>query len=167
MIIHADRLERIITRIFSAAGCSQAEAGCIARHLVDSNLCGHDSHGVIRVIRYVEFLRDGKVKAGQAISVVYENATAAVLDGNRGFGQVIGEQAMDLLAAKAKSSGMAMIALRNTGHLGRLGDWAEQLARHDLISFHFLNTTGLGMLAAGMLAGGLLPFYGVILVSFF
>ncbi len=147
MIIDADRLERIITRIFSAAGCSQTEAGCISRHLVDSNLCGHDSHGVIRVIRYVEFLRDGKVKAGQEISVVYENAITAVLDGNRGFGQVIGEQAMDLLAAKAKSSGMAMIALRNTGHLGRLGDWAEHLARYDLISFHFLNTTGLGMLA--------------------
>ncbi len=147
MIIQADRLERIVTRIFTAAGCSQQEAACISRHLVDSNLCGHDSHGVIRVIRYIEYLKDGKVSAGREVSVIYENATVAVLDGNRGFGQVIGEQAMDLLAAKAKKAGMAMIALRNTGHLGRLGDWAEHLARHDLISFHFLNTTGLGMLA--------------------
>lgn len=147
MLIHADRLERMITRIFAAAGCSQKEAACVSRHLVDSNLCGHDSHGVIRVIRYIEFLRDDKVHAGRNISVVFENTTVAVLDGNRGFGQVIGEQAMNLLAAKAKKSGMAMIALRNTGHLGRLGDWAEHLARHDLISFHFLNTTGLGMLA--------------------
>jgi uncharacterized oxidoreductase len=147
MNIQADRLERIIARIFNAAGCSEPEAACISRHLVDSNLCGHDSHGVIRVIRYIEFLKEGKVKAGQEISVAFENGTVAVLDGNMGFGQAIGEQAMELLAAKAKKSGMGMIALRNAGHLGRLGDWAEHLARYDLISFHFLNTTGLGMLA--------------------
>src|SRR5207302_1128475 len=76
-----------------------------------------------------------------------ENATALVIDGNMGFGQVIGEETMSRLAPMAKKAGMALATIRNCGHAGRLGDWAEQLAQHGLISMHFLNTTGLGMMA--------------------
>ncbi len=152
MRIQSEALQRAIGRIFAAAGCAEEEADCVARHLVDSNLCGHDSHGVIRVPRYLAFMREGKLKPGQNMTVVFESDTVAVIDGNLGFGQVIGEQAMDLLAAKAKKSGLAMATIRNSGHAGRLGDWAERLAGHGLVSLHFLNTTGLGML--GMPFGG-------------
>ncbi len=147
MRIEAESLERIVERIFTAAGCEPSEALCVARHLVGSNLCGHDSHGVIRVSLYLDFIAAGKVRPGQRMTVVFESDTVAIVDGNLGFGQVIGEQAMDLLAAKAKASGLAMTAVRNSGHLGRLGHWAERLAEHDLVSLHFLNTTGYGMLA--------------------
>ncbi len=147
MHIQAASLERIVERIFTAAGCEPSEASCVARHLVGSNLCGHDSHGVIRVSRYLDYMRAGKLRPGQRMSVVFESDTVAVVDGNLGFGQVIGEQAMDLLAAKAKSSGLAMTAVRNSGHLGRLGGWAERLAERGLVSLHFLNSTGYGMLA--------------------
>ncbi|MEE9249719.1 MAG: Ldh family oxidoreductase, partial [Alphaproteobacteria bacterium] len=99
MRIQAATLERIVDRIFTAAGCQPAEASCVARHLVDSNLCGHDSHGVIRVSRYLDFMKAGKVRPGRQMTVVFESDTVAVVDGNLGFGQVIGEQAMDLLAA--------------------------------------------------------------------
>ena len=145
-LIKEKDLEKIVARIFHAGGCSQTEADCIARHLVDSNLCGHDSHGVIRVARYVGFIKDGTLKPNQQINVEYESDTVAVVEGNYGFGQSIGEQTMKLLATKTKKSGLAMTAIRDSGHLGRLGDWAEQLAQDGLISFHFLNTTGRGML---------------------
>ncbi len=141
-------METAVARIFEAAGCGADEAGCVARHLVDSNLCGHDSHGVIRVPRYIGFLQAGNVRPGQRMTVVTETPTAAVIDGNMGFGQVICEQAMDLLADKATAHGLGLVTIRRVGHAGRLGDWAERLARRGLISLHFLNTTGLGMLAA-------------------
>jgi len=140
-------LEAAVTRIFAAAACDDDEAACVARHLVSSNLCGHDSHGVIRVTRYIDFMAEGTVKPGRHATTVVDVGAMAVLDGNMGFGQVICEEAMALLADKAKAHGIALVTLRNCGHAGRLGDWAETLAEHDLISLHFLNITGKGMMA--------------------
>ena len=141
-------LEELVTAIFSAAGCNSAEAACISDHLVQANLVGHDSHGVIRTPIYVQWLKEGKVRANQQIKRVFENDVIAVIDGGLGFGQPIARQAMELGISKAKKSGVAVIALRNTGHVGRVGHWAEMIVSAGLISLHFVNTSGLGMLVA-------------------
>lgn len=140
-------LTEFVSRIFLNAGCDHRESKCIARHLVDANLSGHDSHGVIRIMQYIDYLREGTVHPGQHIEIVRETNTAVVVDGKLGFGQVLGEETMEIVARKAKAFGMAMGSIGNSSHTGRLGDWAEQLAREDLISLHFLNTTGMGMMA--------------------
>ena len=110
-------------------------------HLVEANLVGHDSHGVIRVSHYVQWLRAGKVLADRTIQVVFENEAIAVVDGQFGFGQTIGEQAMQLGIEKSARHGVAVIALRNAGHLGRIGDWPLMAARAGKLSLHFVNTT--------------------------
>ena len=140
-------LQTVITAIFTAAGCAEAEAAGIAEHLISANLAGHDSHGVIRVPRYVQWLAEGKVRAGQHISVLIESPTHAVLDGNLGFGQTIGPQAVDLGIEKAQMAGLAVVTLRNSGHIGRIGDWAERAAAAGLVSIHFVNV-GLGEIVA-------------------
>ncbi len=150
--IPAETLDRLVTAIFQAAGCDAAEAGRIAHHLLSANLAGHDSHGVIRVPRYVQWLHEDKVRAGQTPTVVAESATHAVLDGNLGFGQTIGPVAVDLGIAKARAAGLAVVTLRNSGHIGRIGDWAERAAAQGLVSIHFVNV-GLGEVVA--------PFGGV------
>ncbi|HUZ65377.1 MAG TPA: malate/lactate/ureidoglycolate dehydrogenase [Acetobacteraceae bacterium] len=141
-----------IGRIFTAAGCEAAESARIARYLVSANLAGHDSHGVIRVPRYVQWLQEGKVKAGQTITVVVDGPSHAVVDGNGGFGQTIAPLAVDLGIAKARAAGMAIVALRNSGHIGRVGDWGERAAEAGLVSIHFVNV------AAGEIVA---PFGGV------
>ena len=141
-------LQELITQIFAAAGCESGEAEVISDHLVQANLTGHDSHGVIRTPIYVQWLREGKVRANQRAKVVFENDALAVIDGGLGFGQPIAKQAMQLGIEKAKKSGVAVIALRNTGHVGRVGHWAEMIVNAGLISLHFVNTSGLGMLVA-------------------
>lgn len=148
MNIHHESLRVLTTAIFTAAGCAEAEAACVSRHLVEANLVGHDSHGVIRVPSYVEWLRAGKVRAGQTLEVAFENDAIAVVDGRFGFGQSIGEQAMNLGIAKAARHGVAVVALRNSGHLGRIGDWALMAAAAGLLSLHFVNTSGAGILVA-------------------
>jgi uncharacterized oxidoreductase len=148
MQVRHDQLFRLTAAIFEAAGCRPAEAECVAAHLAEANLVGHDSHGVIRVPSYVRWLREGKVVADRTIQVVFENEVIAVLDGQFGFGQTIGEQAMQLGIAKAGRHGVAVIALRNTGHLGRIGDWPLMAARAGKWSLHFVNTTGAGILVA-------------------
>jgi len=140
--IIAARLVDLTAAIMEAGGCKTDEARTIARRLVDSNLVGHDSHGVLRVGKYLEWMRAGWVRANQSPSIAFESDTIAIVDGNRGFGQVVGEVATRLGIVKAASKGIAMVGLRNCGHLGRLGDWAEMAAEAGQVSLHFLNTSG-------------------------
>lgn len=143
-----DSLQKLVTAIFAAAGCEKSEAECIADHLVQANLTGHDSHGVIRTPIYIRWLREGKVLANQKLKVIFENDALAVVDGCLGFGQPIAREAMQMGIAKARKSGVAVIALRNSGHVGRVGHWAEMAVAAGLVSIHFVNTSGLGMLVA-------------------
>jgi uncharacterized oxidoreductase len=135
-------LATAVAAVMEAAGSARGEATTIARRLVDSNLAGHESHGVLRVGKYLEWVRDGWLVPNATPSVVFDNPALAIVDGQRGFGQVIGEHAAKLGIAKAATSGIAMIGLRNCGHLGRLGDWAEMAAEAGQVSLHFLNTSG-------------------------
>jgi hydroxycarboxylate dehydrogenase B len=135
-------LQGFVADIFTAAGCERAEGEQVAAHLLSANLTGHDSHGVIRVPRYIIWMQEGKVRAGQTLTVVHETPAQAVLDGNYGLGQTIGPLAVDFGIAKAKQAGMAAIGLRNSGHIGRIGDWGERAAAAGLISIHFVNVQG-------------------------
>src|SRR4029078_6475515 len=74
--------------------------------------------------------------------IVFESDTIAIIDGQRGFGQVIGEFAARPGIAMAAHPGIAMVGLTNCGHLGRVGDWADMAADAGQVSLHFLNTSG-------------------------
>jgi uncharacterized oxidoreductase len=87
-------------------------------------------------------VRDGTLKPNTAPEIVFDSDTIAIVDGNRGFGQVTGEFAAKLGIAKARKKGIAMVGLRNVGHLGRVGDWADMAAEAGQVSLHFLNTSG-------------------------
>ena len=148
MKISAAELRFLTSRIFAAGGCHQSEADCIAAHLVEANLVGHDSHGVIRIKTYIEWLREGFVEPNRTAETVLENEAIAVVDGCSGFGQSIGEQAVQLGIDKCAKFGVSVIALRRTGHLGRIGDWPEMAAKAGKLSIHFVNTSGRGVLVA-------------------
>jgi len=140
--VDAAQLVEFVAAIMQGAGCSEGEARTVARRLVDSNLVGHDSHGVLRVGKYLEWVRDGTLKPNASPTIVFDSDTIAIVDGNRGFGQVIGEFSTKFGISKALLKGIGMIGLRNCGHLGRLGDWAEMAAEAGCVSLHFLNTSG-------------------------
>ncbi len=142
MLIHAEPLRRLLGETFAATVCSRDEAARIAHGLVKANLSGHDSHGVIRVPLYIRMARRGEVIAGRDLVVISENQVMAVVDGNYGFGQTIGPRAVRLGIDKASRNGISIIALRNSGHLGRIGDWPEMAAAAGQISLHFVNSAG-------------------------
>jgi hydroxycarboxylate dehydrogenase B len=146
--ISPDQLRDVASRIFSAAGSSDREAAIVADHLVDASLKGHDSHGVIRVSKYVDWVRAGHLMPNQHANAVFDRGPLLLVDGGFGYGQVIGLEAMELAAARAKQYGMCCLSTRNAGHLGRIGAWAEQLADQGLVSIHFVNTSGFGILVA-------------------
>ena len=136
------RLVALVEAIMRGVGCNADEARTVGARLVDANCAGHESHGVIRVAKYLDWVRDGTLVPNTVPTLVTDAPAFAIVDGQRGFGQVIGEYATRLGIAKAKDSGIAMIGLRNCGHLGRVGDWAEMAADEGIVSLHFLNTSG-------------------------
>ena len=140
--VQVEPLKSIVTETFKHNGCSPEEASRIAVRLSGANLRGHDSHGVIRVPRYVDYLKEGKQIAGVTAEIITESDILAVIDGKFGFGQTVGEQAVDIGIKKAKVNGIAITALQNAGHLGRIGDWAERAAAADLVSIHMVNVRG-------------------------
>ncbi|GJD52426.1 Hydroxycarboxylate dehydrogenase B [Methylobacterium crusticola] len=142
MQIAAAGLTAFVRDIFVGEGCPVPEAERIGRYLVAANLTGHDSHGVIRVPRYVAWLREGEVEADRTPEVVSDSPAFALVDAHYGFGQTAGPFATELGIAKAKRNGVAIVALRHAGHLGRIGEWAEQAAQAGLVSVHFVNVAG-------------------------
>ena len=141
-------VESLVAAIFRAARSSDTEARAIAEHLVDSNLVGHDSHGIVRVRKYVEWVSDGLLIPNRHAQVVRDSGAAILVDGEFGYGQVIGREAMDVLIERVKKYGSVSLAIRNSGHLGRIGAWAEKLAHERIVSVHFVNTSGYGILVA-------------------
>src|SRR3990170_4094866 len=141
-LIPAKDMRELAQKIFVAVGCSAAEGARVARHLVLANLTGHDSHGVIRIPRYLQWMEKGWLRPNQNVAIVTDSEAMALLEGNHGFGQTLGEQAVDIGVAKARGAGVAVVALRHAGHLGRIGDWAEQAAEAGLVSIHLVNVAG-------------------------
>lgn len=137
--IKAKALEELVRDVFVKAGCSRAEGERIGKYLVIANLTGHDSHGVQRVPRYLQWMAEGDFVADRTVKIVSETPVLAVLDGQYGFGQTVAPQAVAIGIAKCKTMGLAAVALRNAGHIGRVGDWAEMAAAEGLVSVHFVN----------------------------
>lgn len=146
-LVAAAELEGVVRGIFVAAGCDAEESARIAEDLVGANLAGHDSHGVVRVPLYVDWMRSGFVLAGQTAEVVTDGGAFAVLDGKFGFGQTIAAQAVALGIERAEAHGTCVVALRNAGHIGRVGGYAEAAVRAGLISIHFVNVAGSPLVA--------------------
>lgn len=145
--IAARDLEQLAAEIFGAAGCSHSEAERVARYLVGANLTGHDSHGVVRVSRYIQLMRDGYLVPDQRVDVLVDTPVLAVVDGRYGFGQTVAPQAVEIGIAKCKSMGLSAVALRNAGHVGRVADWADMAAAENLVSVHFVNAVGAPLVA--------------------
>lgn len=142
---YSNTLESFVSNVFQASGSSIQEANTVAENLVDANLVGHDSHGIIRVKHYLEWLGKGWVRANQKAEIVSDSDTTLVIDGHFGYGQVIAKQAMEFALERVANSGVCIVAARDLSHVGRLGAWAEMLAHEGLVSLHFAGTSGFGI----------------------
>src|SRR3979490_12164 len=140
--IQVPNLINFVAEVFSHSESSPDEARRIATYLTTANLTGHDSQGVIRVPVYVRWKKMGSVVPNQTAEVVVDTPSLAVVDGKFGYGQTVTPQAARIGIEKCKKAGLAAVALRNAGHIGRVGDWAEMAAAEELVSVHFVNAAG-------------------------
>ena len=140
IVDHAE-LTRTVERVFAAAGSAEEEAAIVAGHLVEANLRGHDSHGIGLIANYLRNLAAGKAAANVKGHVVSEAGSMIVYDGDRGWGQIVAREATLLGIAKARETGVAVVALRNAHHIGRVGTYGEMCAGAGLVSISFVNIT--------------------------
>jgi LDH2 family malate/lactate/ureidoglycolate dehydrogenase len=130
--------------IFEASGVPADEAAITAESLVDANLCGHDSHGLIRIPQYLKVINDGYIKPGAPLTVVRETPAVLVADGGWGLGQVQAHRLLKRLVGKAREVGIAAGTLKHCGHIGRLGEYAEAAAREKTALIATVNGHGYG-----------------------
>ncbi|MEC9361529.1 MAG: Ldh family oxidoreductase, partial [SAR324 cluster bacterium] len=141
MIIHAESLKKLVIAILKNGGSNNKEAEAVAEHLVRSNLAGHDSHGVGMLPIYLRMLQANLLKPNQDPELFKSEGSIMMFDGKRGYGQAVGRIAMGKAIEKCHESGLVLMTLRNTHHLGRIGTYGEQSIAAGMVSLHFVNVT--------------------------
>lgn len=141
MKIGEGHLRGIVTEILRRGGSDEAEAELVAGHLVDANLAGHDSHGVGMVPKYVEDLRADLVKPNVRPTLLKDDGAILIFDAGLGYGRPAAEQAMATALERCRQTGVVLMALRRSHHLGRIGAYGEQSIAAGLVSLHFVNVT--------------------------
>ena len=140
-------LIKAVEAIVLAGGSDAREAKIVAENLVTANLTGHDSHGVGMIPRYTESLLEGGLKVNQHPKIVFDGGAMISVDGQQGYGQVIGLESMEIGIARAKQHGMCVMGLGRSHHLCRIGQWAEQAVAAGFISLHFTNVISRSIVA--------------------
>jgi uncharacterized oxidoreductase len=156
--LSAERLSRFTEQIFEAAGVPAAEARAVVAGLVGANLRGHDSHGVLRISQYLDFLKNGDYKTSVELLVEHDGPAVVTCDAQWGFGQVQAHRLLDLILPRAQSLGLSAGTARRCGHIGRLGEYAERAAELGLILIATVNNAGAGQRVAP--PGGTAPRLG-------
>jgi uncharacterized oxidoreductase len=147
LVFQSRALARAIEALVAAGGSDAREAKIVAENLVTANLTGHDSHGVGMIPRYVESLLEGGLVVNRHPKIVFDGGAMVSLDGQAGYGQVIGLEAMEIGIARAKQHGMCVMGLGHSHHLCRIGQWAEQAVAAGLVSLHFTNVISRSIVA--------------------
>jgi uncharacterized oxidoreductase len=142
MLIDHGKLTGLVTRIFTACGSPEPQARETAVHLVTANLKGHDSHGVGMIPAYVGNIRHGLLNPLARARVVRDQGAVLLIDGEMGFGQVVGREATELAVERVKQTGVVCAGVRNCHHLGRIGAYGEICGEAGFVSVHFVNVVG-------------------------
>ena len=151
-IFKAEQLYDLGIGIFRALGVREEDARCVMDHLIQANLMGHDSHGVMRIKDYAEEIKKGKINIKARPVIIHETPTTAVIDGKWQFGQVIAKMGMETAVRKAKENYLGAVGLIHCNHIGRLGAYAQMAAEQGMI--------GLAMCNSGPKEGIVAPYGG-------
>lgn len=157
-VLTADQWQKIGEAIFKAAGASEVNAKIVTESLVDSNLAGHDSHGVIRINQYIRYIENGYLNPAATPEIVKETPSTSLVDGKWTFGQVGAQMAMRNAIEKAKKQGIAITGLIHANHIGRLGEYSEMASRDGMIGMVMIG--GFDGVGGAQHKTGVVPFGG-------
>ena len=139
--VQAEPLKAFCRRVFVKLGVPPEDAEVTADSLVSADMRGINSHGVARLRRYANGLRDGVMVTRPKIEVVHETATTALYDGGGGLGQPVSARAMQKAIDKAQEYGTGFVTVRNSNHYGIAGYYSMMALEHGMIGFSMTNAS--------------------------
>ncbi|MDN3017974.1 Ldh family oxidoreductase [Paenibacillus sp. BSR1-1] len=132
-------LEKVVAGILEKNNVPTEDAQVTAASLVDADLRGVSSHGVMRLPIYLSRLQNGVIPGAADVQIIKETASTAVLDGRDGLGQVVSKKAIDILLEKAEKNAISAVTVRNSNHYGAAAYWASKIQEKNMIGFSFSN----------------------------
>lgn len=142
--VNPEKLARFVSAAFEKLGVPKSDAAIAANVLVQADLRGVDTHGVIRFqprAWYVKWLKEGSMTAKPNFGIVAEKTSTALLDADHGMGMVAGHRAMEIAIRKAKDSGVGIVTVRNSRHYGMSAYYAMLALPHDMIGIAMTNAS--------------------------
>jgi len=143
-----ETLRETARALFAAAGAPPVEAAEVARLLVHANLCGHDSHGVVRIPQYLRNVRRGRLVPGARTTVLRDHGAALRLSGNWGFGQTATAEALARGSERARTHHAVAVGVSELNHNGRLADYLSPALEAGQIVLLFAASSGFNALVA-------------------
>jgi LDH2 family malate/lactate/ureidoglycolate dehydrogenase len=150
-----EKLQTFCAQVFVRAGVPEANAAIVAESLVQADLRGVESHGVVRTAIYLKRVEAGKIDPHAEPTVVSEDGAATLLAGNNNFGAVVGTRALDIAMKRAKQNGAAIVGVKGSNHFGTGAYYALKAIERDLVLLVMSNAS-----QTMPPTGGLQPFIG-------
>ena len=144
----ASELERATHEALRARDVPETAARIVTSHLMEAELSGVVSHGLIRLPQYIDTIEAGEIKLDGSLTTISERSGCCVLDGGGGFGPVMAHDAMELAIDKARRGGVGAATLTNTSHTGRLASYALQAVARGMVGIVLVNAGGTGQWVA-------------------
>jgi LDH2 family malate/lactate/ureidoglycolate dehydrogenase len=135
--VPGDRLAAFVVRAFSQAGVPAQDAEILAGLMVEADLRGSDTHGVIRLPLYIRRIRAGGINVKPNIRVVSDRPSAALIDGDNAMGHLVMRRAAHLAIEKAKATGVGWVGARMSNHAGPAALYVTMPLKHDMIGLYF------------------------------
>ena len=148
-IVNADDLQHVCSQLYQTVGVAQEYAETIAQMQVLMDLRGVHSHATRGVPGYVRAMMGGGTNPNPQIKTLEDNPASALLDGDRGFGHLVGIHGMNMAIEKAKVAAIGVVVVRNSNHFGAASSHAIRALEHDMIGFATTNGTGANVAVFG------------------
>lgn len=139
--ISKETLTNYCQEILTSIGMTMDDAHTVAEGLIYADMRGVHSHGVARLKSYVDRVLSKVMEANGVITIVSESASTALLDGGNCFGQIVGTEAIKIAINKAKLSGIGLVGVRNSNHLGSLGFYTGESVKNNQIGIAISNAS--------------------------
>jgi len=137
-----DELHATATKIFQGAGTDPEPTQILVDHIIDADLAGHSSHGVLRIPAYIRQIKSNKIQPNAKPSVVRETAVSALVDGAWAFGQISAHHGTRIAIAKAKEQGVAVVGIVQCNHIGRVGTYPTMAAMEGVAAIVTIGDAG-------------------------
>ncbi|MFD1967499.1 Ldh family oxidoreductase [Pseudonocardia alni] len=147
-------LRGFVAAVCAAVGAPAEVAREVADHLVEADLCGHESHGIARLDQYLAEYDRGELRPAATPEVLRSSGATVLIDAARGFGHFSTATAVDMAVPRAREHGVGAVAVRHSGHIGRLGRYCERVAGSGMIALLTMGAAGPGVGAMALPGAG-------------